>query len=57
MDAGGIEYLSQIQEGQLYKYTNVVKGWQHRWFIVDPREGTLSYFLVSYIEVHIMLHI
>uniref|UniRef100_A0A2S2P3S1 Oxysterol-binding protein-related protein 11 n=1 Tax=Schizaphis graminum TaxID=13262 RepID=A0A2S2P3S1_SCHGA len=45
MDSGGIEFLSQIQEGQLYKYTNVVKGWQHRWFIVDPREGTLSYFL------------
>ncbi|KAE9528647.1 hypothetical protein AGLY_012222 [Aphis glycines] len=45
MDTSGIEFLSQIQEGQLYKYTNVVKGWQHRWFIVDPREGTLSYFL------------
>lgn len=42
-----IEFLSQIQEGQLYKYTNVVKGWQHRWFILDPREGTLSYFLVN----------
>jgi len=48
MDTVGIEFLSQIQEGQLFKYTNVVKGWQHRWFIVDPREGTLSYFLVSY---------
>lgn len=47
MDTMGIEFLSQIQEGQLYKYTNVVKGWQHRWFILDPREGTLSYFLVN----------
>lgn len=47
MDTVGIEYMSQIQEGQLYKYTNVVKGWQHRWFILDPREGTLSYFLVN----------
>lgn len=47
MDTVGVELLSQVQEGQLYKYTNVVKGWQHRWFILDPREGTLSYFLVS----------
>jgi hypothetical protein len=47
MDTVGVEFLSQTQEGQLYKYTNVVKGWQHRWFILDPREGTLSYFLVN----------
>lgn len=39
--------LRQQFEGQLYKYTNVMKGWQHRWFVLDPEMGTLSYFLVS----------
>ncbi|CAG9086960.1 hypothetical protein JYU34_021585 [Plutella xylostella] len=33
--------------GQLYKYTNVVKGWQQRWFAVDPETGVLSYYLVD----------
>lgn len=37
--------LRQIFEGQLYKYTNVVKGWQYRWFILDPETGLLDYFL------------
>lgn len=31
--------------GQLYKYTNVVKGWQQRWFAVDAETGVLSYYL------------
>lgn len=31
--------------GQLYKYTNVVKGWQYRYFILDPQAGTLHYYL------------
>ncbi|KOB64442.1 putative oxysterol binding protein [Operophtera brumata] len=31
--------------GQLYKYTNVVKGWQQRWFAVDSESGVLSYYL------------
>lgn len=31
--------------GQLYKYTNVVKGWQYRWFMVDNCGGNLSYYL------------
>lgn len=31
--------------GQLYKYTNVVKGWQQRWFTVDAEAGVLSYYL------------
>ncbi|XP_026465936.1 oxysterol-binding protein-related protein 11-like [Ctenocephalides felis] len=31
--------------GVLYKYTNVMKGWQHRWFSVDPQSGTFSYYL------------
>ncbi|XP_050529583.1 oxysterol-binding protein-related protein 11 [Daktulosphaira vitifoliae] len=45
MDTVGVDFLAQIQEGQLYKYTNVVKGWQHRWFILDPKGGTLCYYL------------
>ncbi|KAG8235075.1 hypothetical protein J437_LFUL015319, partial [Ladona fulva] len=39
------EKLRQIFEGQLCKYTNVVKGWQYRWFILDPETGVLGYFL------------
>lgn len=31
--------------GQLYKYTNVMKGWQYRWFTVDAHAGLLSYYL------------
>uniref|UniRef100_A0A6M2DH44 Putative oxysterol-binding protein-related protein 11 n=1 Tax=Xenopsylla cheopis TaxID=163159 RepID=A0A6M2DH44_XENCH len=31
--------------GVLYKYTNVMKGWQHRWFTVDPQTGIFSYYL------------
>ena len=26
-------------EGQLNKFTNVVKGWQYRWFILEPTTG------------------
>ena len=32
-------------EGQLYKFTNVVKGWQYRWFVLDPESGRLEYYL------------
>ncbi|XP_077301699.1 oxysterol-binding protein-related protein 11 isoform X2 [Arctopsyche grandis] len=31
--------------GQLQKYTNVMKGWQLRWFTVDAETGILSYYL------------
>lgn len=33
--------------GQLCKYTNVVKGYQYRWFLLDPARGTLEYYMVS----------
>uniref|UniRef100_A0A1B6CH99 PH domain-containing protein n=2 Tax=Clastoptera arizonana TaxID=38151 RepID=A0A1B6CH99_9HEMI len=39
------EMMCQLYEGQLYKYTNVMKGWQFRWFILDPKTGILNYFL------------
>lgn len=31
--------------GQLYKYTNVMKGWQYRYFHVDANAGLLHYYL------------
>ncbi|KAJ8975413.1 hypothetical protein NQ317_012588 [Molorchus minor] len=31
--------------GQLYKYTNVMKGWQYRYFLVDANAGLLHYYL------------
>lgn len=31
--------------GQLYKYTNVMKGWQYRYFMVDAHAGLLHYYL------------
>ncbi|BES87883.1 Hypothetical protein NTJ_00689 [Nesidiocoris tenuis] len=39
------EMMCQLFEGQLSKYTNVMKGWQFRWFILDPNTGILSYYL------------
>nr|XP_053629091.1 oxysterol-binding protein-related protein 11-like [Cherax quadricarinatus] len=39
------EHLRQPYEGQLIKFTNVVKGWQARWFILNPEVGTLEYYL------------
>nr|CAD7570610.1 unnamed protein product [Timema californicum] len=37
--------LCQLFEGQLFKYTNVMKGWQYRWFVLVPEAGVLSYYL------------
>lgn len=34
-------------EGQLNKFTNVVKGWQYRWFVLDTEAGTLAYHLMD----------
>ena len=41
------EIMNQRFSGQLSKYTNVVKGWQYRWFLLDPSTGMLHYYLVS----------
>ncbi|XP_060725863.1 oxysterol-binding protein-related protein 10 isoform X3 [Tachysurus vachellii] len=32
-------------EGILNKYTNLLQGWQHRYFVLDPELGQLQYFL------------
>ena len=34
-------------EGPLSKWTNVVNGWQYRWFVLDQNSGLLSYYTVS----------
>lgn len=34
-------------EGTLSKWTNVMKGWQYRWFVLDENAGLLSYYTVS----------
>jgi hypothetical protein len=34
-------------EGQLNKFTNVVKGWQYRWFVLTPETGQLDYYLMD----------
>ncbi|KAM7449976.1 hypothetical protein ABFA07_002343 [Porites harrisoni] len=32
-------------EGQLSKWTNLMKGWQFRWFTLDPHSGLLEYYV------------
>lgn len=39
-------------EGSLSKWTNVMKGWQYRWFVLDDNAGLLSYYTVSNVFVH-----
>ena len=31
-------------EGALSKWTNVMKGWQYRWFVLDDSAGIFSYY-------------
>merc|ERR1719270_621602 len=38
---------SKRYEGQLSKFTNVVKGWQYRWFVLEPSAGVLEYYLLE----------
>lgn len=38
------QLMRQPLEGQLFKYTNVMKGWQYRWFVLNPDLGKLEYF-------------
>jgi hypothetical protein len=43
----GDNELRRRFEGQLSKFTNVVKGWQFRWFVLDPESGRLEYYLLE----------
>lgn len=38
-------------EGDLSKYTNVIKGYQKRYFAIDSEKGVLNYFQVNCILV------
>lgn len=33
-------------EGQLSKWTNLMKGWQYRWFVLNAETGYLEYYVV-----------
>lgn len=35
-------------EGPLSKWTNVMQGWQYRWFVLDGNIALLSYYTVCY---------
>jgi oxysterol-binding protein-related protein 9/10/11 len=35
-------------EGTLSKWTNVMKGWQNRWFVLEIDNSLLSYYTVSF---------
>uniref|UniRef100_A0A2K6KGW6 Oxysterol-binding protein n=1 Tax=Rhinopithecus bieti TaxID=61621 RepID=A0A2K6KGW6_RHIBE len=36
--------MASIMEGPLSKWTNVMKGWQYHWFVLDYNAGLLSYY-------------
>ncbi|XP_078573823.1 oxysterol-binding protein-related protein 9-like isoform X10 [Branchiostoma floridae x Branchiostoma japonicum] len=36
--------MAVSMEGPLSKWTNVMKGWQYRWFVLDDSTGLLSYY-------------
>lgn len=40
------EHGDRGMEGPLSKWTNVMKGWQYRWFVLDHQTGLLSYYTV-----------
>ncbi|CAG0889302.1 unnamed protein product [Darwinula stevensoni] len=35
---------TSMMEGPLSKWTNVMQGWQYRWFVLDDNAGLLSYY-------------
>ncbi|XP_028407493.1 oxysterol-binding protein-related protein 11-like [Dendronephthya gigantea] len=37
--------LRQKMEGQLSKWTNLMKGWQYRWFVLNSETGHLEYYV------------
>ncbi|XP_077347587.1 oxysterol-binding protein-related protein 10 [Lithobates pipiens] len=45
-DGGGREQR-QVIEGLLSKYTNLIQGWQNRYFILDFESGILQYFVTE----------
>ncbi|KAB0362284.1 hypothetical protein FD754_006440 [Muntiacus muntjak] len=48
--------MASIMEGPLSKWTNVMKGWQYRWFVLDYNAGLLSYYTpCSFLTVRCLL--
>ena len=50
---------SGTMEGTLSKWTNVMKGWQYRFFVLDENAGLLSYYTVclpSYFLFILFIH-
>ncbi|KAM7287590.1 oxysterol-binding protein-related protein 11 isoform X2 [Ixodes scapularis] len=47
LDAQEENKMRQPLEGQLFKYTNVVKGWQYRWFVLNPDIGMFEYYMLD----------
>jgi hypothetical protein len=45
--SSGKDEMRQPFEGQLNKFTNVMKGWQYRWFVLNPERGQLEYYLLE----------
>ena len=45
--------MAVMMEGPLSKWTNVVKGWQYRWFMLDDNAGLLSYYTVRIQGAHL----
>ncbi|EHB00685.1 Oxysterol-binding protein-related protein 9 [Heterocephalus glaber] len=43
--------MASIVEGPLSKWTNVMKGWQYRWFVLDYNAGLLSYYTGAVIGI------
>uniref|UniRef100_A0A1A9WMX2 PH domain-containing protein n=1 Tax=Glossina brevipalpis TaxID=37001 RepID=A0A1A9WMX2_9MUSC len=41
---GGVNCGAGTLEGTLSKWTNVMKGWQYRFFVLDENAGLLSYY-------------
>ncbi|KAL9915793.1 oxysterol-binding protein-related protein 9 [Glossina fuscipes fuscipes] len=41
---GGVNSGAGTLEGTLSKWTNVMKGWQYRFFVLDENAGLLSYY-------------
>lgn len=49
--------MAAAMEGPLSKWTNVMKGWQYRWFVLDDNTGLLSYYTVQLIVITLNMSI
>lgn len=47
--------MSGIMEGPLSKWTNVMQGWQYRWFVLDENICLLSYYTVSSFDLCLII--